>query len=104
MLPHTTSAVSAFKKRCPVVPLSLRLKRESELQAFACVLMYSTRRNWYLCEGLDCGGRRVPRRCGKVGWDLPVESTEGISEIWFQEPFPRWGFLRFRVRVSFTDG
>ena len=28
-----------------------------------------------------------------------VESTEGISEIWFCEPFPRWGFLRFRVRV-----
>jgi len=30
-----------------------------------------------------------------------VESTEGISEIWFREPFPRWGFLRFRVRVRF---
>jgi len=25
-------------KRCPVVPLSLRLKRESELQALSCVL------------------------------------------------------------------
>jgi len=28
-----------------------------------------------------------------------VESTEGILEIWFREPFPRWGSLRFRVRV-----
>jgi len=33
-----------------------------------------------------------------------IESTERISEIWFREPFPRWGFLRFRVRVSFTYG
>ena len=31
-----------------------------------------------------------------------VESTEGISEIWAREPFPRWGFLRLRVRVRFT--
>jgi len=21
-----------------------------------------------------------------------VEFTEGISEVWFREPFPRWGF------------
>ena len=33
---------------------------------------------------------------------LAVESTEGISEIWLCEPFPRWGFLRFRVRVRLT--
>jgi len=33
-----------------------------------------------------------------------VESTEGMSEIWFCEPFPRWGFLRFRVRLRFTSG
>jgi len=33
-----------------------------------------------------------------------VESTEGISEIWFCEPFPPWGFLRFGVRVRFTYG
>ena len=33
-----------------------------------------------------------------------VESIEGISEIWLSEPFPRWGFLRFRVRVRFTYG
>ena len=26
------------RRRCPVVPLSLRLKRESELQAFSCVV------------------------------------------------------------------
>jgi len=29
------------RRRCPVVPLSLRLKRESELQAFSCVLTRS---------------------------------------------------------------
>jgi len=34
----------------------------------------------------------------------PVDSTEGISEIWFREPFPRWGGLRFRVRVGFAYG
>ena len=33
-----------------------------------------------------------------------VESTKGILEIWFREPFPRWGFLRFRVRVRCTYG
>jgi len=33
---------------------------------------------------------------------LCVESTEGISEIWFCEPFPRWAFLRCRVRVRFN--
>ena len=38
-----------------------------------------------------------------VGAVMAVESTEGISEIWFREPFPRWGFLRFRERVRFTD-
>jgi len=32
----------------------------------------------------------------------PVESTEGISEIRFREPFRRWGVLRFRLRVRFT--
>jgi len=35
---------------------------------------------------------------------ISVKSTEGISEIWFCEPFPRRGFLRFRVRVRFTSG
>ena len=35
---------------------------------------------------------------------LSVESTEGISEIWFCEPFPRWKFLKYRVRVRFTYG
>jgi len=35
---------------------------------------------------------------------MPVESTERISEIWCRETFPGWGFLRFRVRVSFTYG
>jgi len=33
-----------------------------------------------------------------------VESTEGISDIWFCESFPRWGFLILRVRVRFTYG
>jgi len=33
-----------------------------------------------------------------------VKSTEGISEIWFFEPFSRWGSNRFRVRVRFTSG
>jgi len=28
------------------------------------------------------------------GEEHPVESTEGISEIWVREPFPRWGLLR----------
>ena len=35
---------------------------------------------------------------------IAVKSTEGISEIWVREAFPRWGFLRFRVRVGFTYG
>jgi len=30
---------------------------------------------------------------------LTVESTEGISEMWFREPFRRWGVLRFRIGV-----
>jgi len=29
-----------------------------------------------------------------------VESTEGISEIWFCELFPQWGFLWFRVGLG----
>jgi len=33
-----------------------------------------------------------------------VESTEGISEIWFCETFPPWEFLRFGVMVRFTYG
>jgi len=33
---------------------------------------------------------------------VTVESTEGVSEIWFQKPFRRWSVLRFRVRVRFT--
>jgi len=33
-----------------------------------------------------------------------VESTEGILEIRCREPFSRWGFLRFRVRVRFNYG
>ena len=43
---------------------------------------------------------------GPLDWNSAstVKSTEGISEIWFCEPFPRWGFLRFRVRVRFTYG
>jgi len=35
---------------------------------------------------------------------VPVASTEGISEIWVREPFPRWGVLRCRVKVRFTYG
>ena len=31
-----------------------------------------------------------------------VESTEGVSEAWFCEPFSRWGAHIFRVRVRFT--
>ena len=27
-----------------------------------------------------------------------------LVEIWFREPFLRWGFLGFRVRVRFTYG
>ena len=42
--------------------------------------------------------------CVFVGCVLSVKSTEGISEIWFREPFPRRGLLRFRVRVRFTYG
>ena len=30
----------------------------------------------------------------------PVESTEGISEIWFCEPFLRRGFLRLKVGLG----
>jgi len=50
------------------------------------------------------GGRdALPlRRARRAAGEQTVESTEGISEIWFCEPFPRWGFLRFRVRVKFT--
>jgi len=39
-----------------------------------------------------------------VEFSSTVESTERISEIWFREPFPPWGVLRFRVRVRFTYG
>ena len=35
---------------------------------------------------------------------INLESTEGISKIWVREPFPRWGLLRFRVRVRFVYG
>jgi len=43
------------------------------------------------------GMRAAPSRESET-----VESTEGISEIWFCEPFARWGFLICRVRVRFT--
>jgi len=35
---------------------------------------------------------------------LLVESIEGVSEIWFCEPFLRWGVLRFRVSVRVAYG
>ena len=33
-----------------------------------------------------------------------VESTEGISQIWFCAPFPPWGVHKFVVMVRFTYG
>ena len=38
VLPHNICGFCVPRRRCPVVPLSLRLKRESEQQAFPCVL------------------------------------------------------------------
>ena len=37
---HNICGLCVPKRRCPVVPLSLRLKRESELQAFSCGLTH----------------------------------------------------------------
>ena len=44
--PVPTGCVPVFRDRrcCAVVPLSVRLKRESELQAFSCVLLLETHR------------------------------------------------------------
>ena len=39
--------------------------------------------------------RRLPSYSTALLITLAVESTEGISEIWFRETFPGWGFLRF---------
>jgi len=50
----------------------------------------------------------IARRYGERFADLQVrttvESTGGIAEIWFCEPFPLWVFLRFSVRLRFTYG
>jgi len=35
---HNICGLCVPRRRCPVVPLSLRQKRESELQVFSCVL------------------------------------------------------------------
>jgi len=34
----------------------------------------------------------------------PIESTEGVSEIWFCDPFPLCGVHTFEVMVRFTYG
>ena len=39
---HNICGLCVPRRRCPVVPLSLRLKRESELQAFSCVITMLT--------------------------------------------------------------
>ena len=44
----------------------------------------------------DPSGHPLPQR------DNTVESTEGISEIWFCAPFPPWGVHKFGVMVRFT--
>jgi len=41
---HNICGLCVPRRRCPVAPLSLRLKRESELQAFSCVLTIFARR------------------------------------------------------------
>jgi len=51
----------------------------------------------------------VPGRGGGIGgcddvMKITVESTEGISEIWFCDPFPPWGVHTFGVMVRFTYG
>ena len=38
---HNICGLCVPRRRCPVVPLSLRLKQESELQALSCVLTIS---------------------------------------------------------------
>jgi len=51
-----------------------------------------------------CAAERA--RCSPSG-SRTVEPTEGISEVWAREifrPKPPGGFLRFRVRVTFTYG
>jgi len=45
---HTICGLCVPRRRCPVVPLSLRLKRESELQPRYCVLTESNRRDLVL--------------------------------------------------------
>ena len=53
---HNICGLYVPRRRCPVVPLSLRLKRESELQASSCVLMLLsglTRGQW--CAGVVPG-------------------------------------------------
>jgi len=54
----------------------------------------------------------APRACVRVyarvlvppNLYIPIESTEGISEIWFCDPFPPWGVHIFGVMVRFTYG
>jgi len=38
---HNICGLCVTRRRCPVVPLSLRLKRETKLQVFSCVLTLS---------------------------------------------------------------
>ena len=59
--------------------------------------------------GVPLGAVPAPSWCGEVSLGgihiiITVDSTERISEIWFREPFWRWGVLRFRRRVRFTSG
>ena len=61
------------------------------------------RRIWALAWCADLHSLRGPRPPPAAPGPLTA-STEGIPEIWFREPFPRWGVLRFRVRVRLTYG
>ena len=58
--------------RRPVVPLSLRLKRESELQAFSCVLTMPTHARNGLSGGVARRYKAVAKTCINASRDALV--------------------------------
>ena len=61
----------------------------------------------WVYPNLKCSGVATSTAPRRAAPEAPVDSTEGISEIWARETSPLkppGGFLRFRVRVSFTYG
>jgi len=87
---HTICGLCVPRRRCPVVPLSLRLKLESELQAFSCVLTPTgrteprfTRVHPGLIQGvgvaMGIGGQGVGVGVG-VEMGLTSRPTEGCGQ------------------------